>query len=329
MKFIDLFGGVGGFRYGIEKATDWKCVWYNEYDKYAVSVYNKQFNENWSPTDIRTVKVDDIPDFDVLCGGFPCQAFSIAGKRRGFKDTRGTMFFEIARILKAKRPKYLFLENVKGLLNHSKGETFKVILQTLEELGYETQWMVLNSKFFGVPQNRERVFIIGNLRGERKPEILPFRENAGEVPGVYETEDSRPEIGQAKRRYGINGISPPLNNWSPIIKLHRANEIRESKDSPTLTGNMGTGGNNVPMISGCLDASYYKGTSPSHMKQGRPRIQVQTEGNLRRLTPIECERLQGFPDGWTDICSDTQRYKQMGNAVTTNVISAIVKQWVM
>ncbi|GAG56606.1 unnamed protein product, partial [marine sediment metagenome] len=183
IRFIDLFGGIGGFRLGIERANNnrtfhktqtknlqkdmsnsstsvwdggkfssFSCVWYCDSDKYAVQTYNKNFKENYEPTDIRQVKTSEIPDFDLLCAGFPCQAFSIAGKRRGFKDTRGTLFFEIARIAEAKRPSYLLLENVKGLLNHEKGETFKTILQTLEELGYEVQWVVLNSKFFGVPQ---------------------------------------------------------------------------------------------------------------------------------------------------------------------------------
>ena len=126
MKYIDLFGGIGGFSYGIEQATKgkWECVWYCDNDKYAVQTYNKNYGENYEATDITTVKTTDIPDHDCICGGFPCQTFSIAGKRRGFEDIRGTMFFEIMRIAKAKRTKYLFLENVKGLLNHNKGKTF-------------------------------------------------------------------------------------------------------------------------------------------------------------------------------------------------------------
>ena len=205
IRYADLFGGVGGFRLGIERANDlstrqgiqqrgneidlpnnkqklfstkqFTCVFYNDIDKYAVQTYNKNFKENYEATDIRTIKTSDIPDFDMLCAGFPCQAFSIAGKRRGFQDTRGTLFFEITRILEAKKPKIILLENVKGLLNHDKGQTFKIVLQTLDELGYETQWMVLNSKFFGVPQNRERVFIIGSKRGTSRSEILPFRKS--------------------------------------------------------------------------------------------------------------------------------------------------------
>ena len=489
MKYIDLFGGIGGFSYGIKQATKgkWKCVWYNDYDKFAVQTYNKNYGGEYGAKDITTVKTTDIPDHDIICGGFPCQTFSIAGKRKGFEDIRGTMFFEIVRIAKAKRTKYLFLENVKGLLNHNKGKTFTTILQTLEELGYETQWMVLNSKFFGVPQNRERVFIIGNLRGEPKPEILPFRENAGEVSGLLEGEEQwQMRLGHTKSEYA------PLQYKSNITRTMEANGslsvydrkgfdsrtkgFRENKKiSPTLTQKMGTGGNNVPMIlrqrprykngqrelknyeysccptigtnvatgdqknivilrntktkgeSSCLtsqmgmggnnvpmvmnlqkrsadrpsltkicpcgsnklyqkccgvpagsgtlvkkDETYcldpqcsqgvvaralrardYKGTpSPKYHydkaefnlvsgtitqafgRSGHSKEEItmweknqQSNGQLRRLTPIECERLQGFPDGWTEGVSDTQRYKQLGNAVTTKVIEAIVRNW--
>ena len=189
------------------------CVGFSEINKYAIQIYQKQFPKHKNYGDATNINTNELPDFDLLVGGFPCQAFSVAGKRKGFDDTRGTLFFEIARIVKAKRPKTLLLENVKGLLSHNKGETFRVILQTLDELGYHTEWMVLNSKFFGVPQNRERVFIIGSLRGRSRPEILPFRESS-------------------------------------------KNTLGERKISP------------------CLDASYYKGTSPSHAKQGRPRPYV-------------------------------------------------------
>ena len=211
MKYFSMFSGIGGFELGIQRgstknlatkeqprcetekneeignkegqreqhnninSTGFTCVGYSEIDKYSIQTYKKNFGEevrNYG--DATKINPEELPDFDMLCGGFPCQAFSIAGKRAGFEDTRGTLFFDIARILKVKRPKIVLLENVKGLLNHNKGETFSVILQTLDELGYETQWMVLNSKFFGVPQNRERVFIIGSVRGEPRPEILPL-----------------------------------------------------------------------------------------------------------------------------------------------------------
>jgi len=172
--FIDLFAGIGGFHLGLQNASpEFECVYSNEWNKYANQVYKQHFGECDSK-DIRQVKAEDLPEFDLLCGGFPCQSFSIAGKRRGVNDTRGTLFFEIARIVKQRKPRLLLLENVKGLLSHDKGNTFTTIISTLDELGYDCQWQVLNSKDFGVPQNRERVFIVGHLRGTSRPEVFPI-----------------------------------------------------------------------------------------------------------------------------------------------------------
>ena len=245
MRFIELFAGIGGFRYGLEsvvqhrqrtrmsecvlpnrdstnsKGESWEdnknftCVWANEIDKYACQIYRRNYGSTSSLTeqgegegvrdekrqgskrdnkcadglnscpelyegDITKVKAEDIPDHDLLVGGFPCQAFSIAGKRGGFEDTRGTLFFEIARIAQEKRPRYLLLENVKGLLSHDKGRTFGAILTTLDEIGYDCQWQVLNSKNFGVPQNRERVFIVGQRKNNRQIPIFPVEYNLKE-----------------------------------------------------------------------------------------------------------------------------------------------------
>ena len=300
----------------------------------------------------------------MLCGGFPCQAFSIAGKRRGFEDIRGTMFFEVARILKVKRPKIVFLENVKGLLNHNKGETFRVILQTLDELGYEVQWMVLNSKFFGVPQNRERVFIIGNLRGERRPEILPFREInsqdnelcghetitntvhariTADSNGVYMEGRGPPQInvegmltgdGWEKRNESIRK-SYVKAVLTPDRAEKRQNGRRFKEDgepSFTLTGQDVHG---VQITYPTLSTELAHSTGRDFFRGAGQKI-YQTSGQIRRLTPTECCRLQGFPDDWNEWgiddkgnkvkMSDTQRYKQMGNAVTVNVVQAIGKQ---
>ena len=178
MKFIDLFAGIGGFRFGMESAGH-ECVAFCEINKFARASYKAIHNTEGEIElhDITTVTDDEIRNIghvDAICGGFPCQAFSIAGHRRGFEDTRGTLFFEIARFAAILKPKYLFLENVKGLLNHDKGDTFETILSALDELGYDVEWQVLNSKDFGVPQNRERVFIIGHLRGQRGRKIFPI-----------------------------------------------------------------------------------------------------------------------------------------------------------
>lgn len=155
------------------------CVGYSEIDKYAIEIYQKHFPNHKNYGDITSINTDDLPDFDLLVGGFPCQAFSIAGRRGGFEDARGTLFFEIARLAKAKRPRLLLLENVKGLLSHDGGRTFRVIIATLDELGYDLQWQVLNSKNHGVPQNRERVLIVGHLRGTCRPEVFPLTDEDG------------------------------------------------------------------------------------------------------------------------------------------------------
>jgi len=177
MKYLSTFSGIGGFELGI--GPNHECVGYSEIDKYASAIYQKHFPEHKNYGDITKIVAEELPDFDLLVGGFPCQAFSIAGKRGGFEDTRGTMFFELARILRAKQPRLFVFENVKGLLSHDGGKSFATIIQTLDELGYDCQWQVLNSKNHGVPQNRERVFIIGHLRGTPRPEVFPFGHHDG------------------------------------------------------------------------------------------------------------------------------------------------------
>ncbi len=317
----------GGSTESIPMATQqFTCVWYNDIDKYAVQTYNKNFKENWKATDIRTIKADSIPDFDLLCGGFPCQAFSIAGKRKGFKDTRGTMFYEIARILKAKRPTYLLLENVKGLLSHDRGRTFATILSTLTELGYDVQWMVLNSKFFGVPQNRERVFIIGSLREECRPEILPLGQGnqyTDEAQGVTAI-DANYYKGVGVRGNKCRAIAIEKPKMIHNIYGGFGEGIRESEISPTLR--TPKGGGHLPMVMDLYNKKEHSDRSPALTEPHHNTLRVREGMKIRRLTPIECERLQGFPDNWTEGVSDTQRYKQMGNAVTVNVIQAIIER---
>lgn len=181
MKYFSMFSGIGGFEYGMEQSKhNFECVGFCEVDKYAISIYTRHFPTHKNYGDATKIHTEDLPDFEFLVGGFPCQAFSVAGKRKGFDDTRGTLFFEIARVLKDKRPRYFLLENVKGLLSHNKGETFQTILEVLSDLGYYVQWTVLNSKDFGVPQNRERIFIEGYFRRECGPEVLSIRGNCEE-----------------------------------------------------------------------------------------------------------------------------------------------------
>jgi len=227
IRFIDLFGGIGGFRHGLEQASDkYECVGYYDKDKYAVESYNRIFNEEHEPVDVNELDTEQIPDHEVLAAGFPCQSFSIAGKRQGFEDTRGTLFFEIARIAEAKKPEILLLENVKGLLSHDNGETFRVILETLDELGYYVEWQVLNSKHWGVPQNRERVFIIGHLGGEPRRKVFPIRrEDRGDTE-----EDGELDINS------LGNVNPSGRGMNGKVY-----EASEGTAMPTVSTNKGEG----------------------------------------------------------------------------------------
>ena len=226
MKFLDLFAGIGGFRLGMESAGH-ECIGFCEIDKFARASYKAIHNTEGEIElhDITTVTDEEIRKIghvDVICGGFPCQSFSIAGSRRGFEDTRGTLFFEIARFADILKPKYLFLENVKGLLNHDRGNTFKTILRALDGLGYDVEWQVLNSKNFSVPQNRERVFIIGHLRGQRTRNVFPIIR-----------EDAKSDNQQSKIE-NIGNVNPSGNGMN--------GEVYSSQGlAPTLTTNKGEG----------------------------------------------------------------------------------------
>ena len=328
MKYFSTFSGIGGFELGITQAYDNRpnirnrsevlretmpdtqessdrptCVGYSEIDKYATSIYQKHFPNHKNYGDITEINEKTLPDFDLLVGGFPCQAFSIAGNRGGFEDTRGTMFFELARILREKQPRLFMFENVKGLLSHDKGNTFRTIIATLDELRYDVQWQIINSKNHGVPQNRERVFIIGHSRGTRRPEVFPFGDNPEAVTQLSgqhsNTLTTRYYGGQANRTY----VTESKLNAQEIVQLNQpthSNDRVYGTDGLSPTLNTMQGGNRQPFIP--------------------------EDSRIRRLTPTECERLQGFPDGWTEGVSDTQRYKTLGNAVTVNVIRDIMEK---
>ena len=294
MKFLDLFAGIGGFRLGMEAAGH-ECVGFCEIDKFARESYKaihdtKGEIELHDITKVGNEEVKAIGNVDVLCGGFPCQAFSVAGKRKGFEDTRGTLFFEIARFASILKPKHLFLENVKGLLNHDKGRTFKTILRALDGLGYDVEWQVLNSKDFGVPQNRERVFIVGHLRGECTRGVFPF----GGESTKYDSEQPKIDIvGNTKNPNGSSyGTGSVVYNPKGIIGTLCARDYKESKQI-------------------LVENSEHKVI-------------------IRKITPREYWRLQGFPDEAFEnakvVNSNTQLYKQAGNSVTVNVIAAIAKE---
>lgn len=496
MRVVELFAGVGGFRLGLERAGH-TVVWANEWDRYAADIYDKNFGGQIDRRDITLVEASDIPAHDILCGGFPCQSFSVAGKRRGFEETRGTLFFDIIRIAKHHQTPFLFLENVKGLLNHDGGQTFEVILRTLDESGYDAQWQVLNSKNFGVPQNRERVIIIANLRNRPRRQVFPITSTEPEniepvsdvepgtkaiatrhldrngslisdiAPTVQATETPHiisliPGVSQDHRLYDVAGISPTLNpaaavggaNVPKIGVINRdkfvekeysltitasyhkghdnhgsrpmvlskdngmgyndsnayATQTRPNKPLPELQQANGAGRNGewatainptlpkaevlqsqvheqglrgslpdrqsklddgtlssaagIPAIpqtpvravqypeangdtpsqsrlagqppresTGTLQRLPHEATPDREPQDGLSQASAQRSWAIRRLTPLETERLQGFPDNWTKLgvntlgveyaVSNTQRYKAMGNAVTTNVVEAV------
>ena len=375
MKYFSLFSGVGGFELGIHNAYDVlnrhqtskkkqktsenirgadvltdsellqrtpTCIGFSEIDKYATQIYQKHFPDHKNFHDITKIQADTLPDFDLLVGGFPCQAFSIAGKRRGFDDTRGTLFFDIARILKSKKPRNFVLENVKGLLSHDNGRTFATIITTLTELGYCVEWQVINSKNHGVPQNRERVIIVGHLGGVPEREVFPLRENPT-ADIVLPTLTTRYYGGQANGGYiGNKSELKQIKGGSQGERVYDPSGI--STTIASQAGGLGakTGLYAIPVLT--PDRIEKRQNGRRFKTNGEPSFTLNTQDKhgiydgmkIRRLTPTECERLQGFPDGWTVkginekgeevVISDSQRYKTLGNAVTTNVVEAIVRE---
>lgn len=325
MKFLDLFAGIGGFRLGMESAGH-ECVGFCEIDKFARGSYKAIHNTKGEIElhDITRVTDESIRRFgsvDVICGGFPCQAFSIAGNRRGFEDTRGTLFFEICRFASVLRPKYLFLENVRGLLNHDGGATFETIIRTLDELGYDVEWQVLNSKNFGVPQNRERVFIIGHLRGERTRNIFPFGRNAKQV-------DELPRENITTNT--LTAKYTAVGNGSYIIESEQKKiKIKEATSQGYAEAEIGDSVNLSHPNSKTRRGRVGKQIANT-LLTGESQGVIEPDFRIRKLTPRECWRLQGFPD-WAfdkaqEVNSNSQLYKQAGNSVTVNVIAAIAKE---
>lgn len=342
--FYDMFAGIGGFRLPLE-TEGWKCVGGCEIDKHARSVYKRNFSELPSDMDIRQIDARNLPDCTMYCGGFPCPTFSLAGKRLGFKDPRGELFFEICRLVGQRKPELLLLENVKGLLSHDRGRTFAVILDALDGLGYGVEWQVLNSKDFGVPQNRERVFIVGHLGGLPTRKVFPLGERT-QIP-------DKAERGKSEKRKGLSGAHitstidagyGALKNCGETYLKYIHNSTRRSDRvydvsgvAPTLVGTAGGVGAKTGLIMlGHTKANIKKRRqdrdSTWTLDTGGSKQGIIEGDKVRRLTPTECERLQGFPDGWTkeddqgNPISDTQRYKMLGNAVTVPVVRAIARR---
>lgn len=304
-RTLDLFAGIGGIRLGFEKAG-FETVFANDFDSQCKYTYDANFKTSkLIVEDIKSIGIDDLPDFDFLLGGFPCQAFSIAGYRQGFKDEkeRGNLFFNIKKILKARRPEGFLLENVKNLRGHDGGKTFKIITETLEDLGYHIKYKVLNSMEYGnVPQNRERIYIVG-FKNKNYTDNFEFpKPQKLKVKVTDLLEKNVPE------KYYYNGkplyakLEGFVNEMGKVYQWRRQ-YVRENKKGvcPTLTANMGMGGHNVPII--------------------------KDKFGIRKLTPRECFRIQGFPKNFKipENLSDSALYKQAGNSVTVSVIEAIAK----
>lgn len=363
MKFLELCAGIGGFRQALEN-LGCECVGYSEIDKHAIKLYSAWYNDECNFGDITKIEAEKLPDFELLVGGFPCQAFSVAGKRGGFNDTRGTIFFDFARIMKAKKPKFAIFENVKGLLNHDGGKTYETMLRTLDELGYNAQWGVLNTRFHGLPQNRERVYIVANLRERSSTKIL-FERGDGGADKVERTENGI--IGQFYNRKGkthqdlgvisSEGYSPALlatTHKNPRIvkigeidgKRHQGSRVY-SLDGVSATLQAQGGG--VGAKTGLYKVGVYipesgkrhqgneihgKNSVCACLKTGGGSKMLLTGGyppKVRRLTPKECFRLQGFKDEMVELgyklgISDTQLYKMAGNAVSVPVVEWVAQR---
>ena len=304
LRFIDLFCGMGGFRLAFE-AQGCSCVYSSDIDEYACRTYELNFGD-FPKSDITKVDAKDIPDFDILCAGFPCQPFSIAGKRLGFDDTRGTLFFDVARILKEKNPAAFLLENVRGLSNHDGGNTLKVILNTLDELGYDVEWKLLNAKEHGVPQNRERWYCIG-IRKDLNLELPNFPEKKKLTFSLKDIIQKSADKSYLSTEICLRNIKTNLAKKNiEITNTTLAYEIRPSRCqfatndiSPCLTAKMGTGGNNVPVV----------------VKQGR------------KLTERECLRIMGYPDSYK-VYEGHHTYKQIGNSVVVPVLTDLAERLV-
>tara|TARA_B100000795_G_scaffold142276_1_gene106545 strand:- start:1246 stop:2301 length:1056 start_codon:yes stop_codon:yes gene_type:complete len=318
LKFIELFAGIGGFRIAFEK-HGFKCVWSSENNKNCQDVYEKNFNER-PHGDITKIDPKTIPDFDILTAGFPCQPFSISGHHKGFEDTRGTLFFDICKIIVSKKPKIVVLENVKHFINHDKKKTIKKVISTIEKLNYNVTYKILNASDFGLPQNRERIFIIATKKGyfnfdllnknKSKP-LSKFLENKSDYSylkkdeytllkkEVIKKQDSGLIFVGYRNKNGFRkGIKP---NTEHLNRVHR---------QP----------NRIYSIDG------YHPTLPSQESAGRFFIFDTKIKKVRKLSVNECYKIMGFPKNYNKSIKVGEKYKQIGNSVAINVVEAIAEQ---
>lgn len=302
---VSFFAGVGGIEYGFEKTRGFKTIWANEIDSNASKTYKLNFKHELVVKDVHNIRVEDVPKADILIGGFPCQAFSIAGYRKGFDDDRGNLFFELIRIIEVNEPRVVFLENVRNLVSHDGGNTYRIIKQALEAHGYTVRKDVLNAKDYGnIPQNRERIYIVAF----KNPIDAFHYEELTTIPLKKTVSDMLDASTDSKYHYTADKtliydkIIDHIDEENVAYQWRRQ-YVRKNKSGvfPTLTANMGMGGHNVPIV--------YQG------------------GIIRKLTPRECFRVQGYDENFKlpkDI-ADSQLYKQAGNSVVVPVISRLAE----
>jgi len=298
-----LFAGIGGIELGFKKAG-FSISWANEIDKNAAVTYRLNHNHKLFERDLKELRTDEVEKIDILTGGFPCQAFSVAGYRKGFEDDRGNVFFEILRFIDDLKPKIIFLENVKNLKGHDKGRTFKRILEELENRGFYLKYEILNSsEYANIPQNRERIYIVG-FKDKKSHDKFSFPKPKKLIKTIHDLLDDEADekFYYTKSKY-YEQLKEEMKNKDTIYQWRRV-YVRENKSKlcPTLTANMGTGGHNVPLI---IDKK-----------------------DIRKLTPRECARFQGYSDDFilSDKLANSALYKQVGNSVTVPVIEAIAKE---
>lgn len=311
LKYIDLFAGIGGFHYALSSMGA-ECVFASEWDKFAAQTYFENFKIK-PKGDITQINEIEIPSHDILCGGFPCQAFSISGKQKGFEDIRGTLFFEIARIVKYHQPKVLFLENVKNLSQHDNGNTLNTILETLEKLSYNVFSKVLNASNFGLPQNRERIYIIA-FRKDIKSDTFTFPQPPNTSVSLFDVLEKNPENAKVIKRDDINIYKEYIPQKSLFDEVTLLNK-------PIQIGKVNKGGQGERIyhpLGHAITLSAYGGGVGS--KTGLYLI----DGEIRKLSPRECARIQGFPDDFIINNTATQAYKQFGNSVSINVLQSIL-----
>ncbi|WP_201790976.1 DNA cytosine methyltransferase [Campylobacter vicugnae] len=317
--FIDLFAGIGGIRMGIQKAGG-RCVFSSEIDLKAAKVYKENFLEN-PLGDVTQINPQQLPSFDLLSAGFPCQPFSISGKKRGFEDTRGTLFFDICRIIDEKKPKVVLLENVKHLMHHDKGNTLKVILRNLIDLGYNVNYKLLNAKDFGVPQNRERIIIVASKKdnfdfGLINKSIATQLRDYLDIDGEFEILSKNDYTLLDNIREQESGLIfcgyRNKNIWKKGIRENTLHLSRVHRQP-----------NRIYSIDGIHP------TIPSQESSGRFFIYIPEKDIVRKLTINECYRIMGFPNDFIKDKSLSESYKQIGNSVCVNMIESIAKEIVM